>query len=324
VLKEINMKYGEFTPGGLEVIYEVAVAAHLPIGQENVEGKKIGPGYEIRDDEEAARVTAAAAAATHPLTLKKAAHCIDARPFLSVGGVTDPSVLRELVASQLPGGTYLAVAKAAAAANIVAVRDAKSFEEVFDIVGGILSRAGYQDTYHEECGADNNAASDKQVGSDTALAIFRAAGWVKPGQEAMVTQLHDHKKARLEAGFYQGWDPAAHAKRVRENFPQHYAILQSGTDLTHNHHERGAYDIEEENVGFAKNEFVERTGDQLFAYTRAFAAELADVIGGSDDEREMLRMAFDYDLLDVGNVLFARPEGESGNPDYYPGMAFLK
>lgn len=306
------------------MVHEVAIAAHLPIGQANVDGKKIGPGYEIRDAEEATRVTAEVAEATRPLTIKKAAHCIDGRPFLSVGGVTDPSALEEIVASQLAGGTYLAATKAAVAANVVAIRGAKNFEEAFDIVGGILFRAGYQDTYHEECGADNNAASDKQVAPDTALAIFKAAGWVKPGQEALVATLHSNKKARLDAGFYEGWDPAAHAERVRKNFPQNYAILQSGTDPTHNHHERGAYGVEAENVGFAKNEFVERTGDQLFAYTRPCAAELAEIIGGSEPEREMLRLAFDYDLLDVGNVLFAKPVGEAGNPDYYPGMAFLK
>jgi hypothetical protein len=319
--------------GGLEVQHDVTVAAHLPIGQENVDGDKIGPGYVPYEEQEAQDVSRAAAEATRPVTVTKAAYCIDGRPYVRVGDIEDPSELEAIVAAQLAGGTYVAATKAAVAANITAVRDAKSFTEAFGIVAGILGRSGVEDSFHEGCGADKNVVSDEQVDPTTAHAVFTAAGWVeKPSEEngndderALVEQLHANRKARIDAGFYKDWSTEVHQEQVRTRFPQHYAVLQTSHDPTHNHHEGGAYDMEEEGVGFAKNEFTRRTGGkQLFGYTRAYAHQLADILGGSGEERRMLQLGFDYDLLDVGNVLFARPEGEAGDPDHYPGMAFLK
>jgi hypothetical protein len=311
--------------GGLEVDHEVAVAAHLPIGQENSSGDRIGPGYVPTDEQEAQDLGRAAAESTRPLTVTKAAYCIDGRGYVRVGDIEDPAELEAIVAPQLPGGTYLAATKAAVAANVTAVRDAKSFTEAFDIVAGILGRAGIEDSYHEQCGADKNADSDEQVDPETAHATFSAAGWASEDERGLVDQLHANRKTRIEAGFYKGWSTEVHQDRVRRQFPQHYAVLETSHDPTHNHHEAGAYDVEEEGLGFAKNEFIRRTGGkQLFAYTRAYAHQLADVLGGSPEERRMLQLGFDYDLLDVGNVLFARPEGEPGDPGHYPGMAFLK
>lgn len=319
--------------GGLEVQPDVTVAAHLPIGQENVNGDKIGPGYVPRDEQEAEDLGRAAAEATRPLTVTKAAYCIDGRGYVRVGDIEDANELEAIVAPQLPGGTYVAATKAAVAADIAIVRDAKSFAEAFDIVAGTLGRAGIEDSYHEQCGADKNAESDKQVDPETAHSVFTAAGWVeKPAEDAerdeereRVEKLYENRNRRIKEGFYKGWSTEAHQEQVRKRFPQHYAVLETSHDPTHNHHEGGAYDMEEEGVGFAKNEFIRRTGGkQLFAYTRSYAHQLADILGGSPEERRMMQLGFDYDLLDVGNVLFARPEGEAGDPDYYPGMAFLK
>jgi hypothetical protein len=319
--------------GGLEVDRDVAVAAYLPIGQKNVDGDKIGPGYVPVDEQETHDVSRAAAEATRPVTVANAAYCIDGRPYARVGDIEDPQQLEAIVAAQLAGGTYVAATKAAVAANVAVVRDAKSFTEAFDIIAGILGRANIDDSFHEGCGADKNVTSDKQVDAATAHDIFTAAGWIEKPTEAngnkderaLVEQLHANRKARIDAGFYKDWSMEAHQELVRKRFPQHYAVLETSHDPTHNHHEGGTYEMDEEGVGFAKNEFARRTGGkQLFGYTRAYAHKLADLVGGSDEERRLMRLGFDYDLLDVGNVLFAQPEGEAGDPDYYPGMAFLK
>lgn len=306
---------------------DVAVIANLGIGSPNVDGSRIGPGYEIKDEAEQAYIVAEAAECTRPINRKKVAYCIDERPYESVGGIDDPAELEAIVAAQLPGGTYVSATKAAVAAKIAAVRNAKDFTEAHGIVAGILGRAGYDDSVHEKCGADDNveASVENQRDPEEILPVMQAAGAASEDDADRVATLHANKQSLARNGFYKGWDSAAHRERVRANFPQHYAVLKGANDAVHGHHGKGLYEIIQEGQGFAKNEFARRTdGAMLFAYTHAFAQELAEVMAGSDEERKMLELAFVYDLADVGNVLFAEPTGEEGQPDYYPGMAFIK
>ncbi|HEV7454631.1 MAG TPA: hypothetical protein VGO07_05220 [Candidatus Saccharimonadales bacterium] len=310
----------EVVTSKLEVVHNPAVIAHLTIGGSNVNGDKIGPGYEFTNDEQAASMARAAGEATHPYTVPKAAYCIDERPFVKIGNVEDPAALREVVTPQLPGGTNLAATKAAVAANATIVREARDFNEAYDIVSGVLSRAGYQDAGHEDCGASKKAELSvaDQVLADVAFGTLQAAGVARSDEQGIFADMQATKQRRVDSGFYSVWDPAQHKARILATAPQHYSYLQAEHDATHGHHAGGLYTPTQDGMGFAKNEFTDATGAQLFGYTPGFAAELANELGGTDAERRTIELAFGYDLVDVSNQLIAKPEGD------YPGLTVIQ
>jgi hypothetical protein len=312
----------ELTSGGLEVVRDAALVAHLTIGGGNGNGDKIGPGYQFNTPEEALAAARAAAEATRKVTNPKTAFCIDERPIVQLGDTTDPDVLRSVVVAQLPGGTYLAATKAAVAANASIVRDAKDFNEAYSIVAGVLNRAGYEDAGHEGCGASKRAehSANEQVDPDAAYSTLAAVGVAAEGDQQAVAGLHARKRELVASGFYSAWNPDEHRAKIERTAPQNYSILQTEHDPTHGHHASGIYLPTESGVGFAKNEFTENTGQQLFAYTHGFATELAGHLGGSDEERRMIGLGFGYDLLDVGNQLIAAPDEQTD----YPGLAVIQ
>jgi hypothetical protein len=317
------MTRGERTPGGLEVVRNTLVVAHLPIGGSNVNGDKIGPGYQIQDEAQAQHITRAAGDATRPLTVPKAAFCIDERGIIRLGEITDPAQLREVVANQLPGGTYIAATKAAVNANAALIRGAKTFNEAYDVVAGTLNRAGYEDAGHAGCGAGNKLVNSvrEQVDPQTAYGTLLAVGAASEGDQAALEAMAANKQARVANGFYNSWDPTQHQALVARTAPQNYSYLQEEHDATHGHHASGIYLPTEPGVGFAKNAFIEDTeGSQLFAYTHHFAVELAQHLGGSEEERGLIALGFGYDLLDVSNQLIAAPDPATE----YPGLAVVQ
>lgn len=316
------MNKAEFTPGGLEVVRNTLVVAHLSIGGNNDKGDKIGPGYQMSSAEQTERLTAAAGEATRPVTVKKAAFCIDERGLIRLGDITDKAQLRDVVAHQLPGGTYLAATKAAVAANAAVIRSAKDFNEAYDVVAGTLNRAGYEDAGHDGCGASAKAEHSvrEQVDPGVAYGTLNAVGAAREGDQAAFAAMHANKQALTESGFYSAWNPAEHKARVTRTAPQNYSYLETAEDATHGHHASGIFLPSEEGVGFAKNAFIEDTGAQLFAYTHQFAVELSEHLGGSDEERHMIALGFGYDLLDVSNQLIAAPDPETD----YPGLAVVQ
>lgn len=316
--------HGERNLRGFEVVTDPVLIGNLTIGQSNVYGNKIGPGYEFRDTADFSGAARAAAEEAHDYTITDAALCIDERGMIQLGDVTDPDTLKRVVAPRLPGGTYLAATKAATAANIAVVRDAKTFEEAYDIVAGLLDRAGYKDAGHEECGAETNAALsvEEQVDAETAFATVSAVGFAKPDERGAFDTLEANKRQLVSRGFYVGYDPKAHKERVQRTSPQYFATLQTAPDAVHGHHGSGLL-VLDKGKGLTNNHAL-TAERKLFVYTADFARKLANELGGSDEERRMTELAFHGDLIDVGNTLFAKPEGEPGQPGYYPGMAVLK
>jgi hypothetical protein len=311
----------EVVTNKLEVVRDPAVIAHLSIGGSNVKGDKIGPGYEFANGEQAARLARAAGESTHPYTVPKAAFCIDERPIVKLGAVEDPALLRGVVAPQLPGGTGIAATKAAVAANAAIVREARDFNEAYDIVTGILRRAGYEDAGHDDCGASKKAelSAQDQVPADVAFGTLQVAGVAKGGEEGIFSDMQATKQRRVDTGFYSVWDPTQHKARIEATAPQNYSYLQTADDATHGHHASGLYTPTADGQGFAKNEFSENNGGvQLFGYTPGFAAELARELGGTDEERRKIELGFGYDLVDVSNQLIAKPEGD------YPGLPVIQ
>ena len=318
------MNNGERRSGGFEVVQDPAVIAHLTIGKSNIHGDKIGPGYQFRSPAEAARVAKAAGEATRPFTVPSAAFCIDERPITQLGDITNWKVLRTVVAPRLPGGTYLAATKAAAAAKAGVIRDAKDFNQAYDIVAATLNRMGYQDAAHEGCGAENNAVQSvhEQVDVATAFGTMRAAGVAAEQDQGIFTQLYANKQELVAHGYYDVFDPVAHKERVLRTAGHNFARLQEADDATHGHHASGLY-LPEDERGLS-NGFTEASGSMLFVYTHGFAKQLARDLGGSDEERHLIELAFGYDLMDVSNTLIAAPEGQSADADYYPGLAVLQ
>lgn len=146
-------------------------------------------------------------------------------------------------------------------------------------------------------------------------------GAAAEGDQQALAAMHANKQARIESGFYSVWDPSKHQALVERTAPQNFSWLQEEHDATHGHHASGIYLPTEPGVGFAKNAFIEATGGtQLFGYTHNFAVELANHLGGSDEERNMIALGFGYDLLDVSHQLIAAPDPAND----YPGIAVLQ
>ncbi len=300
-----------------------AIVAYLTIGQQNTRGDKIGPGYELKP-ENTPHIMRAVCESTRPLTVRNAAFCIDDRPIVQLGENADPDALKDLTAPRLPGGTFLAATKAAVEANAVVVRHTKDFDEAYDIVASVLSAAGCQDAGHEGCGAENNlvASVEYQVDPDTAFKTLQIAGIAVNDELEAFEIMYVTKQARLKAGFYASYSPDSHQKRVFETASHNFARLQTSHDSVHGHHASGLY-LPPDGMGLS-NGFTQDSGVMFFAYTHSFAKQLAHILGHDEEERHMIELGFAYDFLDVSNTLIASPEGEAGQPGYYPGLAVIR
>lgn len=314
----------ETTNKGIEMSNELVLVGYLPIGQPNTNGDKIGPGFQPRTPGEVDAIINAARNETRPFTISNAAFCIDEREIVQLGNITNPDILRKIVAPRLPGGTGLASTKAALAANAVIVRDAKTFPEAYNRVTGVLSRAGIKDAGHKGCGAEVEAGTSvkHQVDFETSFVLSRTLGIAQDGEEQAIRILHENKTRRASDRFWDTYNPDFHRERVLATAPEYYAILKTEHDKVHGHHGSGLY-VTQGDEGLP-NGFAEQWNHMLFVYTHAFARQLSRILGGSEEERRLIELAFVDDLIDVGNVLFAKPEGDPGDPNYYPGMAVFE
>jgi len=284
---------------------QIAKIATLDFGQ-----GKVGENVKLVGPEAETQFAGALHAHTHELTIYNTADCGDGRRTIRLAsGEEDAVVLRERVVSQLFGGLGLATTKALVAANARLVSDATSFWQAYETVSTTLANINkgdvkYEDAGHESCGASGSVEASVANKITPELLIPSIGLFIPMNEtvEAQVTQNATNKQHRLEAGFYSGWDPQKHADYLISRFPHNFSYLEVDQDdpVTHGHNEAGVYVVTDENQGFAKNEFIEDTGRQAFAVTFRTMQEIADKLGGSDEERMAILLGFIDDTLHVG------------------------
>ena len=113
----------------------------------------------MSDPEAEANFAVGLAEHTALITIPNTADCGDGerRTIRLANGVSDQTILRERVVSQLFGGLGLATTKALVAANAVIIRDAKSmwdaYEKTSTILAELRQEMHQEDGGHENCGA---------------------------------------------------------------------------------------------------------------------------------------------------------------------------
>lgn len=261
---------------------------------------------DLKTDEEIEVFAQALSRHTQPLSASNTVDCMDDRKILSLGdGVNDPGRLRQRVAKQLPGGLVLASTKAAVAAGAAYLRDAKSFKHAYEITGGLLVGMGYQDGGHAHCGASTFVEQSvaKPVADDIALptvgAVLGVSMTTEPGAAKAFWANRQQVDQLLQDGFYGDWSTQWHEDYLQSQVPQNFSHLSEV------HRADGVYLISQPDMGFAKNAFIEETNHEAFGVTTYTMSELADKLGGSEQERLRLRLAFADDLLNVSNQLIA-------------------
>jgi len=241
---------------------------------------------------------------THPNT----GNCIDEREILRLAdGTTDSRILSERVTNQVVGGPGLATAKAAAAAKAGFVGDADNFTQTYYYASRQLADIGIEDGGHDNCGASNSVKSSVEYGPSAEVLL--------PGVQLIldeevplevVERILENQKALLAGKFYDNWNPEEHVRYLEQKFPQNLAYLNvDHHHKNHGHRGRGIHFIREQGFGFATNAFAKATNEQAFGVTVPFIQRLSYVLGGSDEERRDLRVAFAVDHLQVGSGLVA-------------------
>ena len=308
---------GEATPGGLEVVTDPRLIAHIAWAT-----GKIGVGHELTTPAEQAEFAHALAENTHPLTITNAADCIDERRTLRLASMNhdDPELLEARVISQLPGGTYLASTKAAVAAGAEVVRGAHSFEDAYNKIEAVLDGMGYEDAGHRACGASAMVEQSVSRGFDvpTMFETIQVLNPLRAEDQQLLEENEQRKQRLLVEGFYGEWTASAHEARLQERVPHNFSLLQDdpSDQETHGHHASGVY-FPPEGQGLAKNALIAQTGREAFAYSAAFAARLARDLAGTAEERQRLYLAFLDDALQVSGQLVAGADPAHA----YPGLA---
>jgi hypothetical protein len=233
-----------------------------------------------------------------PITKANTADCGDERLTISLAdGTTDPSLLRQRIVPQLFGGLGLATTKAMLAADALAVKDSKNVWEAYLIVSDfLLNSLGEEDAGHAECGASLAVEASVANPIERSLLIPTVALLVPDdgGNEMLIDKNTATKRARLESGFYGGWNPDNHQDYLTSKFPQNFSYLKTDPNdhETHGHNGRGMLVINEEGYGYQK------TGE-AFAMTLPKARDLAHKLGVNDEERRRILLGFADDAAHI-------------------------
>jgi hypothetical protein len=244
------------------------------------------------------------AAHTAEITKPNTADCGDDRETIRLAdGTADPGLLRVRIVPQLFGGLGLATTKALTAANAAFIKDAKTFWEAYEKVSNTLVDMGEEDGGHENCGASLSVESSVANPIEAPTLLSAANGLIPPNErtERLLTANAAHKQDLLQAGFYSDWDSQKHADYLSARFPQNFSYL--AVDPEHRaggHHGAGVYVIDRPNVGFAKNGMIQDTGQEAFCVTLPKMRQIANMLGGSDEERQAILLGFADDTLHVG------------------------
>jgi hypothetical protein len=193
------------------------------------------------------------------------------------------------------------------AADAALVKDAKNMWEAYEITSTFLyQELGEEDAGHAGCGASGSVESSTareipQKSLTAALGLFVPYS-TDYDQSAYVQRNTNTKRARLEDGFYSGWDTAKHQDYLISRFPQNFSFLAEDPHdhETNGHNGSSLYVVTSEDHGFAKNAFTEDTGQQAFSVTLTKMKQLAYKLGGSTEERLRILIGFADDTLHVG------------------------
>lgn len=288
----------------LTQVTEVQRAAALPFGV-----GLVGADRHLEGDARG-RYVQALARHQHPIPrgLWLPGDCMDERSILSLAdGTKDPAVLAARKAGSLAGGTTLATMKAAIAADAAFLRDAKTSKQAYEMTYDELTARGIPEAAHEGCGASTYVL--KSVANRLELPVlgqtFAAIGANVDAVRGPLSALDTNKERRLQAGFFGDWSPSWHADFVSSRQPGNFSYLKTDDTPTHGHNASGVLLVADGSY-FAKNDFIEDTGGlEAFTLTFGFADQIADALGGSDYERELMKLAYRDDAFNVANHIVA-------------------
>jgi len=243
---------------------------------------------------------------TAEFTKTNTADCMeDRRNILLAGTISDPNQLRLRIVKQLPGGLGLAVTKAGVAADAGFVRDARSMQDAYEKSVDVLISLKYEDGGHGKCGASTYVEESvaHPVRKEILLPTTGAVIGINEQKERAFHDVQQTKQRRLEDGFYGEWSSGWHEDFLSQRFPQNFMQIEIQDDPTHGHYADGVALFDD--IGFAKNQFIEDTGKWALAVTRSMFMELAGKLGATEEERTRMLVAFADDLLNVSDKIIA-------------------
>ncbi|GAC1501227.1 MAG: hypothetical protein NVS1B10_05320 [Candidatus Saccharimonadales bacterium] len=245
------------------------------------------------------------------LTKQNTASCGDGRRTLYMAEADpDDPILRNRVDPQLFGGLGLATTKALVAANHQLVKDCKTITQAYMKVSDyIFKQFNEEDGGHNGCGASKNveASVANLLPNDFLKTGIRMFVPEKSSPDNLISINHQTKMDRLSSGFYGDWDPDDHIDYLNSHFPQNFSHLEINPDdhKTHGHYELGVYVTTKENMGFAKNAFIEDTDQQAFSVTLAKMYQMATLLSSTREEKSRILIGYADDTLNVGGGIVA-------------------
>jgi hypothetical protein len=279
------------------------LAAYLPFGE-----GKIGISHALTSDEERAEFAESLTGFKRAITKANTADCVDDRFTLSFAdGTTDLTIIRNRIVPQLAGGEGLALTKALVAADATVVKGAKDMTSAYLMVADLLDKLGEEDGGHAVCGASKfvEGSVAARIEEDSLLTVASALTSADDDARRFFDANVQTMWRRLEDGFYGTWSASWHEGYLADTVPHNFATLRGDENdhETHGHHASGLNAIRQTGFGFAKNEFIERTGKEAFGYTAWKADQLANSLGVDDEERYRIRLGFAIDSPAVLNKL---------------------
>jgi len=235
------------------------------------------------------------------ITKHKLAGCMDDRLILSfASGSFDPS----LIVWQQPGGTYLHLTKAAVAADLAIVADAKDFKAAYSIIDNYMTSYGWQDAGHAVCGASANAersVAEPMAGSDLLLGLDLVLGKAADPKhrQFIIEQNEAHKAHKLNSGFYGSWSSGYHEQQLHDRVPHNFATLET------THRPSGLLVIKTPDRGLNKAQLYEATGERVFAATTSQYSQAINLLCPAGGEKARMQVALVDDLLTVSQTLIA-------------------
>lgn len=292
----------QLTSGEFNMVQNSAIlVAELPFGQGNI-------GRERRLSDE--QLSEELETYVRPINVFNTADCVDGRTTLALAdGTKDKTALIDRVTFQLPGGLVLPATKAAIAADLIIVRDAKTFKQAYLTMYDFLIEAGFKDGGHEGCGASKfvEASIVNSLDEGTITTTLGSLGKLPNSFKTLYSYNSASKQRKLNEGFYSDWDSTWHEDFLSQRVPENFSLLRAEDNDTSGHYEQGLFIVEKSGHGFAKNDFNQTTDTSVFCLTTQCINILVNKIGhtisASDSEQKRFNLEMVQDSLNVLNLL---------------------